>query len=375
MNRILLTLLAAAGLCPLAAAQTPHVDQATPPATLAPLQFSIGGRVLIQPDTSQRSFGSKLISYQWPGTYFEAAFTGAEVYFRIGGGEQNLHIVVDHDPSLMLAKPAAGAYRLSGLAPGAHTVRISVVSESQSDPDSFGGFAIPLSVTAALPPAPRPRQIEFIGDSHTVGYGNTSPVHQCSNDQVWSFTDDTKAFGPLTALHYVADYQINAISGHGVVRNYGGFAGDPIPVAYPYVLFDKKVIYRDPLWQPEVIVIALGTNDFSTPLHAGEPWKTRDDLHAAYEDTYVSFLQTLRKQDPKAFLIVWTTGDPEIEGEASKVVQQAKAAGETRIALLPIDDLKKDACNFHPSAADDVTISQKMIDLIDHTAGIWRDKP
>jgi lysophospholipase L1-like esterase len=374
LKRILLTLLAAAGLCSVAVAQTPRIDPATPPATLAPLQFSIGGRVLIQPDTSQPTFGSKLFTYQWPGTYFEAAFTGTEVYFRVGGGEQNLHIAVDHDQPLTLTKPAAGVYRLSGLTPAAHTVRISVISESQGAPDSFSGFAIPPTVTAGVPPAPRPRQIEFIGDSHTVGYGNTSPSRECTNDQVWSFTDDTKAFGPLTAVHYGADYQINAISGHGIVRNYGGFAGDPVPVAYPFVLFDKKVIYRDPSWQPQIIVLALGTNDFSTPLKPGEPWKIRDDLHADYEDTYVHFLQTLRKLHPNAFLIVWTTGDSEIEGEASKAVEQTKAAGETRIALLPINDLHMDACNWHPSAADDVTISQKMIDLIDHTPGIWQGK-
>jgi lysophospholipase L1-like esterase len=374
LNRIVLILLAAAGLSSLAAAQTPRVDPVTPPAALVPLPFSIGGRVLIQPDPSQRAFGSKLYTYQWPGTTFEAAFTGTEVYFRIGGGDQNLHIAVDRDPPLTLTKPAVGVYRLSGLAPAAHTVRLSVVSESQHGPDSFSGFAIPPTVTAGVPPAPRSRQIEFIGDSHTVGYGNTSPSRQCSNDQVWAFTDDTKAFGPLTALHYGADYQINAISGHGIVRNYGGFAGDPVPVAYPYVLFDKQVLYRDASWQPQVIVLALGTNDFSTPLHAGEPWKTRDDLHAAYEDTYVHFLQTLRKKNPKAFFIVWTTGDSEIQGEASKVVQQAKSEGETRIAFLPIDGLHMDACNWHPSTADDLTISQKIIDLIDHTPNIWQGK-
>jgi lysophospholipase L1-like esterase len=374
LNRTLVALLVATGLCPLALGQTPHIDPATPPATLIPLQFSMGGRVLIQPDTSQPSFGSKLYTYQWPGTYFEAAFTGTEVYFRIATGDQNLHIAVDRDPPLALTKPAAGAYRLSGLTASAHTVRISVVSESQQAPDSFSGFAIPPTEAAAPPPLPRPRQIEFIGDSHTVGYGNTSPSRQCTADQVQSFTDNTKAFGPLTALHYNADYQINAISGHGMVRNYNGFLGDAVPVAYPFILFDKKQPYHDPSWQPQVIVIALGTNDFSTPLNPGEPWKTRDELHAAYESTYVQFLQKLRAQDPKAFLIVWTTGDPEIEGEATKVVQQAKAAGETRIALLPIDDLQKDGCHWHPSAADDVVISQKMIDLIDHTPSIWQGK-
>jgi lysophospholipase L1-like esterase len=373
LNRTLLTLLAAASLCPLAIAQTPHIDPATPPATLIPLQFSTGGRVLIQPDPSQPSFGAKLYTYQWPGTYFETAFTGTEVYFRVAGGDQNLHIAVDGQPPLTLTKPAPGVYSLSGLAPAAHTLRFSVVSESQYATDSFGGFALPPTATA-LPSTPRARQIEFIGDSHTVGYGNTSPSRLCTQDQIWALTDNTKAFGPLTAAHYNADYQINAISGHGIVRNYNGFVGDTIPAAYPFVLFDHKTPYHDPTWQPQIIVIALGTNDFSTPLNPGEPWKTRDILHADYEATYVRFLHTLRQNNPNAFLIVWTTGTPEIESEAANVVQKMKTTGETRIAYLPIDNLQKTGCDWHPSTADDALISQKLINQIDQTPAIWQTK-
>src|SRR6185312_14756892 len=108
-------------------------------------------------------------------------------------------------------------------------------------------------------------QIEFIGDSHTVGYGNTSRTRECTQDDVWKTTDNSQSFGPLIAGHYAADYQINAISGRGIVRNYNGTPGDTLPVAYPYVLFDKKEEYSDPHWKPQIIVISLGTNDFSTP--------------------------------------------------------------------------------------------------------------
>jgi lysophospholipase L1-like esterase len=373
LNRIFLTLLTAAALGPLALAQTPHIDPATPPTNLLPLPFTTASRVLTQPDPSQPSFGAKLYTYQWPGTYFDAAFTGTEVYFRIAAGNQNLHLTVDAQTALTLSKPAPGVYRLSGLTPTTHTLRLSVVSESQSAPNTFGGFALP-PTSAALPSTPHVRQIEFIGDSHTVGYGNTSPSRTCTQDQIWALTDNTKAFGPLIAAHYNADYQINAISGHGIVRNYNNFPGDPIPVAYPFVLFDHKTPYHDPTWQPQIIVLALGTNDFSTPLNPGEPWKTRDALHADYETTYVRFLHTLRTLHPDAFLIIWSTGAPEIKGEAANVVQKMKAAGETRIAYLPIDNLRMDACDWHPSTADDATISQKLIDLIDHTPTIWQDK-
>ena len=117
----------------------------------------------------------------------------------------------------------------------------------------------------------------------------------------------TKVFGAVTANHYGADYQINAISGRGVVRNYNGSKHDTLPEAYPYVLLDKEQKYEDAAWKPQVVVIALGTNDFSTALNAGERWKTRDELHADYERTYVEFLQGLRARDRKALIIVWAT--------------------------------------------------------------------
>lgn len=315
---------------------------------------------------SAPSFGGLDYTSQWPGSYFRADFHGTRVYFRIVAGDQILHIIADGRAIASLTKPTAGVYELEGLSPCRHQITILVATESQAAPNTFGGFAIPAGEKELTRP-PRHRQIEFIGDSHTVGYGNLSTSHSCTRDQVWADTDDTKAFGALIAAHYDADYQINAISGRGVVRNYDGFQADTLPEAYPYVLFDKKQQYSDPAWTPQVIVIALGTNDFSTPLHAGERWKNRDELHADYEATYLRFLEDLRARDLHALLIVWATdmAQGEIESEAQKVVQQMKRRGDQRIVFLPVDGLSFRACEWHPSRADDRTIAGKLIHLID----------
>jgi lysophospholipase L1-like esterase len=242
---------------------------------------------------------------------------------------------------VVLVKPEVGVYRVSGLGKGIHAVRVMVATESQDGPNTFGGFGIAKG-EKALVPERRKRQMEFIGDSHTVGYGNTSPKGTCSTDEVWATTDDTQAFGAMTARHYGADYQVNAISGRGVVRNYNGFAADKLPEAYPYVLFDKKQMYADAGWRPQVIVVALGTNDFSTALNAGEQWKTRDELHADYEKTYVRFLQELRKRNPGAYFVLWGTDKAkgEIEAEERRVVDAVKAMGERRIAFVAVDPLE-----------------------------------
>jgi lysophospholipase L1-like esterase len=373
MSRTPLAILVLAASVFPAFAQTPKIEPVANPPQLKPLAFSIGGRVLPTPASDPRFGGA--FTYQWPGTYFEAAFAGPQVCFDIGKGKVILHVIVDNQPPIALPQPAPGMQCASGLANTPHTIRVDVVTESQDAPNVFGGFAIPASEKPLVPPH-RARQIEFIGDSHTVGYGNTSPTRDCNNDVVWATTDTSQAFGPLVAEHYNADDQINAISGHGIVRNYNGGAGDPVPVAWPYILFDKQSLYNDPAWHPQVIVIALGTNDFSTRLRSGEKWKTREDLHADFEATYVRFLETLRARNPHAYVIVWATdmADGEIEAEARKVVEAWKAAGESRVTFIPINGLQFSACNFHPSLADHQTIATILEKFIDATPGIWQGK-
>ena len=342
---------------PVMAAAPVVAPVATAPADLKALPMSIGGRV-------QAKDGAW--TYQWPGTYFETAFKGQAVYFRVGPGDEILHVTVDGQATAPAVKPAPGLYGVEGLDKGVHTVRIEVVTESQAAPDTFGGF----SVAGDGKPAPlkkRARQIEFIGDSHTVGYGNISPTRDCTNDDVWKTTDNSLAFGPVTARHYNADYQVNAISGHGIVRNYNGFVGDPVPVAYPYVLLNHDTLYQDAGWQPQIIVISLGTNDLSTPLNPGERWTTRDQLHADYEATYGKFLKDLRARNPKAYFVLWIAGqaDGEPATEISKVVDQARAAGENRITFFPVPNLQMTGCHWHPSVADDDAIAAKLIEVID----------
>jgi lysophospholipase L1-like esterase len=331
---------------------------------VAPISEIPAGTQSIQAHTAGRVDADG--SYQWPGLYFEARFKGSSIYFRTGPGDVILQIRVDGKSVGTLVKPASGAYLIDGLTNDLHVVRIDAVSENQAGKNVFNGFALPAAKTGLKVP-PRKRQIEFIGDSHTVGYGNTSTTRDCTQDQVWATTDNLQAYGPKVAAHFDADYQVNAISGRGIVRNYGGFIADPLPVAYPFVLFDQGARYADSAWWPQVIVVAVGTNDFSTPLKAEEKWKTREELHADYEATYIRFVESLRARNPRAFIILWATdmAEHEIEQEAGKVVTELKARGDDNVAFIAIHGLEMTGCHWHPSVADHDAIANKLIRLID----------
>jgi lysophospholipase L1-like esterase len=337
------------------------VDAATP--GLRALPTEVGGRVVRQSDGFLR---------QWPGIYLETAFRGSAALFRVGAGNVALHVLVDGHTVDTLVKPAPGLYRVGGLARGRHVLRLEVASESQAAPTTIGPFYAERGTVAATLPT-RARRIEFIGDSHTVGYGVTSAKRECSQDEVWATTDTSRGFGARLAHRYGADYRINAISGRGVVRNYNGFAAAKLPQAYPFALLDGPVRADDAGWHPQVIVIALGTNDFTTALHPGEQWANRDALHADFEATYVRFVRSLRARDPHALVVLWATdmADGEIEAEVARVVATLRASGERRLAYVPVNGLSFTGCHAHPSLADQAVIADRIVKTIDGEAKAW----
>jgi lysophospholipase L1-like esterase len=340
-----------------------HVASVSERIGSVPLPIHVGGR-------AAPADGGGYVR-QWPGTYFEAAFRGPVAWFRLGAGDVILHVLIDDQPVATLVKRVAGTYRVDGLKSGHHRIRIDVASESQAAPTVFAGFLGNTTKPGTLPR--RTRQIEFIGDSHTVGYANNSSKQACTSEEVWTTTDTSRAFGPILARRYGADYQINAISGRGVVRNYNGGAGDPLPIAYPFAVFGNRQSAPAVDWHPHVIVIALGTNDFTTALHAGEPWTTRDALHSDFEAKYVRFVRDLRLRDPKALIVLWATekANGEIDTEVAHVAENLRASGETRLTYLPIRNLSFAACHSHPSLDDEKIIADKIGSVIDGTVDAW----
>jgi lysophospholipase L1-like esterase len=328
----------------------------------ASLPIHVGGRV-------QRRGGAYLS--QWPGAYFEAAFSGREVFFRTGEGDVHLRVTVDGQ-AVSVLRPGHGLHRIGGLADGDHRLRIEIVSENQTAPVNFEGvFGVPARATVV---GPRARQIEFIGDSHTVGYANTTSVRDCSDEAVWETTDTGAGIAGVLARRYDADYQVNAISGRGVVRNYGGMARDTLPQAYPFTLFDKQVWYADAAWRPQVIVVALGTNDFSTELTSDERWKSREALTNDYEIAYAAFLRGLRLRSPDARIVAWGGEGSEMAAASQRVVTRLRAEGDARIVFAPVAGMGLNACHWHPDLADDRAVAATVAAVLDGDADLWADR-
>jgi len=322
----------------------------TPAIAQTSLPLNIGGRVAPAPNGE----AGGAYDFGWPGVYFEGRFTGPSVEVAVDTGAEHLAVSVDGARKAELLKSGETRLKLDRLGPGEHVVRVDKLTESQTGSARFEGFFVGKE-GRALPAPARPRRIEFIGDSHTVGYGVRSASRDCTEQQVHDLTDTSLAFGPILAARLDADYRIEAFSGRGVVRNYNGLApGEPLPALFPRVIpgqGEPRVAAGDP-WKPDVVVIGLGTNDFSTPLHPGEAWADDAALRRDYRDSYVAFVEGLKASRPGARFFL-------IQGDtfADDVAEVASRAGATAVRIT---GMERTACHSHPSVADQRMMADKL---------------
>lgn len=318
----------------------------TPALSQTALSLNIGGRVAPAPNGAY-DFG-------WPGVYFEGRFTGPSVEIVVDTGGEHLAVSVDGVRKAELTKSGQTRLKLDRLGSGEHVVRLDKLTESQSGSSRFQGFFVGKG-GKALPAPARPRKIEFIGDSHTVGYGVRSPVRECTEQQIHDLTDTSLAFGPILARRLDADYRIEAFSGRGMVRNYNGVApGLPLPALFPRLIpgQEQPRVDATDAWSPDLLVIGLGTNDFSTPLNPGEPWKDEAALRQDYRDRYVAFIAALKASRPKAklFLIAGDTFAEDV----------AEVADRTGAKAVRITGMDRGSCNWHPSVADQLMMADRL---------------
>lgn len=332
-----------------------------------PLPLHHGGRVVIGELNNIPTY-----TYSWPGVYFEAAFVGTEVDLKLNDSNNVLNIIVDGQAPVVLTKPGRTTYSINNLPQGKHRVRIEKRTETLYGTGTFEGFFIPKNSQAITLEKPK-RSMEFIGDSALVGYGIRSSKRECGEEEIVSFTDTQLTYAALTAKAFNADYQINALSGFGVVRNYNGaFPENTFLSLYPYSLNDKGALYKSD-WSPNIIVIGLGGNDFATPLNAGEKWKTREALQDDYVKSYKDFILSLHTKNPNAHFILlsYAVSGDELENQIARVIKALKQEGMRDVGLLTTKAVELSACHWHPSETDHKNAAKILANYIKANPGLW----
>ncbi|MBE9610288.1 SGNH/GDSL hydrolase family protein [Chitinilyticum piscinae] len=309
----------------------------------------------------------------WPGVNWSLRFSGSALGIRLNDAKNYFNVEIDGKVARQIS-PEAGerSIWLRNLGDGEHQVRLIKRTESPKDTGTVLGFQ--LDNGKVLPPPELPtRRIEFIGDSYTAALGNLSGKRECTEEQVWLNTDITQGFAAQTARALQADWQTNAMSGMGVLRNWNGNNPEhDFRTFYPLTLQTEPSSRYDFAWKPQVVVIGLGTNDFSTPVRAGEA-RNQEQLARDWLAAYKGLLGEVRTRYGKPVIIVtgaYLWPDDRLRPLLQKLVADEQQSGQ-RISFLDWGKLELTGCSWHPSLADHRRMTELLISRIREQNPAW----
>ncbi len=223
----------------------------------------------------------------------------------------------------------------------------------------------------------KPYKIEFIGDSLTSGEGLIGAKGEEDWIPMWFGTVQNYAVQTAWALN--AEYRILSQSGWGVFTGWDNNPHSNMPEYYEKVCGlvngERNISlgahreYDFSSWQPDLVVVNLGTNDtaaFYQPEWkdetTGEKHKQRlkedgsfleEDLKA-FEEALTGFLFKLRHCNPKAH-IVWAygmAGLPMMPAIYRAFEKYRGSSSDTNMSIfqLPVTSAEEEGSRYHPGA-------------------------
>ena len=266
--------------------------------------------------------------FDWSGVYIQFNIRSSECAVRMSDSGHNYYnIFVDNQPSKTFeVKSDTTVVIASGLDAQTHKIQIFKRTEGNQGTGTFKGIMIS-EKGEMLPWKEIPtRKIEYIGNSITCGYGTEGKT----KSERWkpSTENNFLSYAPIMARAFNADYHIVAHSGEGVVRNYGYkekvSPTGTMPVRFNRVYDEKEQpLWNFGQWKPDLVVINLGTNDFST-----QPFPDKTVFQAGY----IKLINEVRRQygDLPIFCVVGPMTDEPCYSYVKEMVENFRSAGQMK---------------------------------------------
>lgn len=307
------------------------------------------------------------VCMDWTGSYLRVSFCGKQLEICVSDTGRNYYnLYIDRDitanPDSVLTITGDTNIIICLNTDTTHTLTLYKRTEGEHGCSIFRHFLTDGHFIQA--PPLKPRQIEFIGDSYSCGYGaeNTTQYDRFSPETETS----AKSFASIVARYFNADYFVIAHSGMGVARNYNSkFAGYYMPERYTQIFdMDRS---DDMRWdtamsdfRPQITVILLGGNDFST---------NKKPSYSDFEHNYIRMLKQIKANYGEDHPILCCTkkNRDEIFAYVQKVVHNC---GMKNISCCPLfanlfhDDERNLGADFHPNYEAHRKIAHVLIPYI-----------
>jgi hypothetical protein len=247
---------------------------------------------------------------------------------------------------------------------GIHTVWIFKATEAHTGP-----IFIEKITGKNLRPLKEPTRpfIEFIGNSITCGAAADPAETPCGSGVYHDQHNAYYAYGPRVARALSTGFMLSSVSGIGIYRNWNS-DGPTMPQVYEKTDFQDngKRFWNFQTYAPDIVSIALGTNDFSS----GDGKKQRLPFDsAAFVSAYTKFVQLVKSKYPQAQIALLSS--PMLNGEPMITIQNcltvvkgnidAMNLSDKKIALYFFKPMHPRGCWGHPSLEDHALLAGELI--------------
>ncbi|RZK05684.1 MAG: GDSL family lipase [Flavobacterium sp.] len=233
-----------------------------------------------------------------------------------------------------------------------HTLKIFKATEASTGGIFFNGTTAKLLPTSIK----EKKRIEFIGNSITCGMGADVLEIPCGQGEWFDQHNAYQAYGPVLSRNLDVDFQLSSVSGMGMYRNWNDQTEPVMPDVYGnlHLNNDGSKPYNFN-FKPDIISIALGTNDFSD----GDGTKERQPFNAdKFVTNYVNFVRMLYKHNPNVQIVL--ANSPMVNGEKDqiftdcleKIRDSFKDEKVKPIQIFKFTAVTPHGCTSHPDAED-----------------------
>lgn len=246
-------------------------------------QITYVGRFLQQGQT---------MSADWSGVYMRISFMGRSLMLYATDSCTNYYnIWIDHE---MSAEPDTVVQLLSDAWTclyqdgeyNSHSLIMQKRTEAEQGRVTLHAIRVDGMLLQAEPI--KARQIEFIGDSYTCGYGvESKSMHEHFSPQTENVS---KTYADIICRYFDAECIRVSHSGMGIVRNYNSkYPNWTMPCRYRYTFDMDSTAYlwdaASAVYRPQLTVIYLGGNDFSCGMQP---------VYESFRDAYIGLLVQIK---------------------------------------------------------------------------------
>lgn len=307
-------------------------------------------------------------SMNWPLSGIEFSFegTGAEVYISYKTGTVYANVCIDgaEQPARIKINSTGWVTLAEGLPQGTHTVSFTRSSEARSGKVSVSQVRT-TGTSGPVPTLEKERKIMFVGDSYTAGYGNMA-----SEGEVVDNTDAWNAWAGYASRALDADAHVIAFAGKGILNGRSNDITMPEEFEYADCVTgsEERVSWDHSQYQPQVILIFLGTNDGSYGIDE-------------FCDAYVTFLTEMRQNYPNATIVC--CGKPDYTGGGAqeilghrqttcveRVVQEMGGAAK-KFYSLSLTSFKASGIHSHPLASEQKAMADELTAKLNSIKELW----